>query len=141
MGNYQLKVISSQGIKQWHEYGEELFQSYTKHWPESLNLHLYTESFVEFPEKKQLTKINLLEAGGSEYLNFIQDESIWNRTKKFAHKAFSIIHALENTHSGFLIWLDADVITKKNIDINWLMEICPKDCLTAHLGLNQFRLL
>ena len=138
MDNNKLKIISSQGIDQWTDYGKDLFQSYKKHWPKSLPLNLYTESFEDFPTENQLTKINLIEAGGSGYSNFIKDKNVWRRTKKFAHKAFSIIHALENTSSGFLIWIDADVITKKDISIKWLLSICPDDCLTAHLGLNQY---
>ena len=138
MDDNKLKIISSQGIDQWNEYGKDLFQSYKKYWPKSLPLNLYTESFENFPTEKQLKKINLIETGGSEYNNFINDKTIWRRTKKFAHKAFAIIHALENTSSGFLIWIDADVVTKKDISIEWLLSICPDDCLTAHLGLNQY---
>lgn len=138
MGNHKLTVISSQGIEQWSDYGANLFDSYFQHWPNELKLNLYTETYNKFPKNEKINLINLEIVADKEYSQFINDKTIWRRTKKFAHKAFSIIHALENKDSGFLIWIDADVVTKKAVTIPWLLSICPEDCLTAHLGLNQF---
>ena len=139
MDNNKLKIISSQGITQWKEYGEELFKSYKEFWPKDLPLQLYTETHNDFPKNlKQMNVLDLRNVADIEYCKFVDDPNVWGRTKKFSHKAFSIIHALENTNNGYLIWIDGDVVTKKEITKQWLLSICPDDCLTAHLGLRQY---
>ena len=138
MDNNQLTVISSQGIDQWNEYGSDLFKSFVEYWPSDIKLNLYSETFDQMPQHERINLLDLNVVGGMEYDRFVNDPEVWRRTKKFSHKAFSIMHALENQNNGFLIWIDADVVTKKEISKEWLLEICPDYCLTAHLGLHQF---
>ena len=142
MGNNKLTVISSQGIEQWNTYGKDLVDTFLKHWPTEIVLQLYTEDIDKFSLSSDRVNLkDLVKLAGNDYKNFIEsvpNNSIWDRCKKFSKKAFSIIDALDNTNEGFLIWIDADVKTKKDIPLSMLENICPEDCLTAHLGLTQY---
>ena len=142
MGDHKLKVISSQGIDQWNQYGKELVDSFLKHWPDDISLILYTEDIDKFPRlDNRIILKDLPKLAGKDYYNFMDslpDRSVWGRCKKFAKKAFSIINEVENVNEGYIIWIDADVKTKKDVPIDFLLEVCPHDCLTAHLGLTQY---
>lgn len=56
---------------------------------------------------------------------------------RFSHKVFALekcADALKDTHD-ILIWLDADVITKRTIDYEWLKEVLPgPDEVCSYLG-------
>lgn len=53
---------------------------------------------------------------------------------KFCHKTFAIWHAARQQKTGWLIWLDCDVILLKSIDDNFLKKSCPADKCISYLG-------
>lgn len=53
---------------------------------------------------------------------------------KFAHKVYAIKKQLEKNSSDYLIWLDSDVITIKNIEINFLNSLINDQNYLSYLG-------
>jgi hypothetical protein len=53
---------------------------------------------------------------------------------KFAHKVYAIKKQLEKNSSDYLIWLDSDVVTIKNIEINFLISLINDQNYLSYLG-------
>ena len=53
---------------------------------------------------------------------------------KFAHKVYAIKKQLEKNSSDYLIWLDSDVVTIKNIEINFLNSLINDQNYLSYLG-------
>lgn len=53
---------------------------------------------------------------------------------KFVHKTFPIWHRAKLLDEGWLIWLDADVIPLREIDINFFSSVCPDDKMISFMG-------
>jgi hypothetical protein len=82
----------------------------------------------EHPRIKQIPFDNLCK----EYFEF-QKTSV-KQIKKFAKKAFTFIHAMENSTADRIIWLDADVITLQTLSKSLLLKILPEHVLSTHMG-------
>jgi len=57
----------------------------------------------------------------------------WNAIK-FAHKTFAIFSEMKLQDSGWLIWLDADVLMHQPVDKEYLEYLCPPDKSISYLG-------
>lgn len=114
-------VFSTFSPEAYHIYGEKFIQTFLEYWPEDIKLYLYYNG---------TTKINnsriIYSREPEEQIEFakrgmhIKQDDFYRGATRFSHKAFAIINHLEKNIDRYNIWLDADSITVKNIDINWL---------------------
>jgi hypothetical protein len=128
----KLEIITSFNQKYYDLIGKDCVDSWLKYWPEEFNLTCYIEEFTmpEHPRIKQIPFDNLCK----EYFEFQNSNHNNNREKTFAKKAYSIIHAFENLDADRIIWIDADTITNKTIDVSFLHSLCPNDTLVTFMG-------
>lgn len=126
----KLEIITSFNQKYYDLIGKDCVDSWLKYWPEDLTLTCYVEEFTmpKHPRIKQIPFDNLCK----EYFEF-QKTSV-KQIKKFAKKAFTFIHAMENSTADRIIWLDADVITLQALPKSLLLETLPNDVLSTHMG-------
>ena len=137
MGYNKLKIITSQSHQQWTSHGKYSIESFLKHWPRECSITVYTEDFDKVTSDNPRIDIVDLKTIDTEYNKFIEDETIWFRAKNFAHKAWAIMDTIKNNKDGFLIWIDCDVVTKNTVTLDWIIDICPPNCISAHLGQYQ----
>lgn len=126
----KLEIITSFNQKYYDLIGKDCVDSWLKYWPEEYSLTCYVEEFT-MPEHSRIKQIpfdNLCK----EYFEF-QKTSV-KQINKFAKKAFTFIHAMENSTADRIIWLDADVITLQALPKSLLFKILPKDVLSTHMG-------
>jgi hypothetical protein len=126
----KLEIITSFDQKYYDLIGKDCVDSWLKYWPEEFRLTCYVEEFTmpEHPRIKQIPFDNLCK----EYFEF-QKTSV-KQIKKFAKKAFTFIHAMENSTADRIIWLDADVITLQTLSKSLLLKILPEHVLSTHMG-------
>jgi hypothetical protein len=126
----KLEIITSFDQKYYDYIGKDCVDSWLKYWPEEYSLTCYVEEFTmpEHPRIKQIPFNNLCK----EYFEF-QKTSLKD-IKKFAKKAFTFIHAMENSTADRIIWVDADVITYQALPKSFLFKILPIDVLSTHMG-------
>jgi hypothetical protein len=126
----KLEIITSFDQKYYDLIGKDAVNSWLKYWPEEYSLTCYVEEFTmpEHPRIKQIPFDNLCK----EYFEF-QKTSV-KQIKKFAKKAFTFIHAMENSTADRIIWLDADVITLQALPKSLLLETLPSNVLSTHMG-------
>jgi hypothetical protein len=59
---------------------------------------------------------------------------LWNAVK-FSYKVSCITHAIRNNQNyDYVIWLDDDTYTFRDIPKNFIKELCPSDTLVTYLG-------
>jgi hypothetical protein len=120
-------AITSMSKSYYDKCGKYMLNSFKQHWNSNMLLHVYNEDNFSVDD-------SFIEMGwelGSEYHDF-QKRHKNNRVKTFSKKGFSIIHAMDNIDCDRLIWIDADVIIKKEIDI--LDDLISDDELSAHFS-------
>lgn len=126
----KLEIITSFDQKYYDIIGKDAVNSWLKYWPEEYGLTCYVEEFT-MPEHSRIKQIpfdNLCK----EYFEFQKTSE--KQIKKFAKKAFTFIHAMENSTADRIIWLDADVITLQALPKSLLLNILPMNVLSTHLG-------
>jgi hypothetical protein len=141
-------VITSFNESYWQEVAKENVQLMDKFWISDGKIFLYHQlskidnsfsnriqwidlyqscpKLLEFSHKwKDDVRANGLKEGG----NAFRSNAI-----KFCHKTFAIWHAARQQKSGWLIWLDCDVIILKSIDTDFLRKACPDNKCISYLG-------
>jgi hypothetical protein len=126
-------VITSFNQKYFDELGQDCLDSYLKHWPADIPITCYVEGFrIDQYTDPRVHQVNFedMPPGLSEFAK----ENQKSKTLKFAKKAFSIIHAMDNIECDVLIWIDADTMTHKDMTHEFLEQLI-RNKLSVHLGL------
>jgi hypothetical protein len=124
------EVITSFNQHYYERIGRDAVQSYLEHW--STPLTVYAEDVV-VPADPRVNVIDF-RVLGDQYQDFQTDVDLSARCKTFAKKAFAVIHAMHNSNADWLVWLDADVITKRSDPAAILHRILDQDCLAMYMG-------
>lgn len=130
----KIEVITSFDQRYYDIIGHACVESWLEYWPQELTLTCYVEN-MSLPAQDRIRQIPF-SALGAGYEQFQQsDES--DRTKTFAKKAYSVIHAFENSTADLIIWLDADVITKQALPKHILETLCSDTQLAAFMAVDH----
>lgn len=132
-----IEVITSFDEKYYNNIGKVCVDSWLEYWPKELNLTCYVEEF-SLPPNSRIKQISFEQLSNS-YFDF-QKSNENDRVKVFAKKAYSVIHAMENSSAERIIWLDADVISKKHISLEFLNSLCPNDTLATFMGVMHHKI-
>lgn len=127
-------AITSVSQDYYDHCGKACIESFSAFWPEDIELYVYNEDMEKPKKKKHVTYVPW-----SELKDF---PAFAARTEnghvvKFAKKAFSIIHALENIQCDKLIWIDADTVTTREVPKMFLDMIAPDDVLSTHFNVRH----
>jgi hypothetical protein len=129
------EVITGLSQEYYDSIGKHMVESWLKFWPNSLTLTVYTEDnlVIDHPRVNVIS----LDTMNAEYTKFQFDKiKLASRAKRFAKKAWPIMDNLES-NTGYLIWVDADVITNNEIKEYWLESLIGKNNFSAHIGVMQ----
>lgn len=152
-------VITTANEKIYKDYGRENIETFLKYWPKEIKIHIFLEDYVcndlrderlifydlhkSIPELLKLKIRNRLRKEEHLLRNQKTLESLKTKPHKdksylfdyvrFANKSYVIVYGLENIMVDYLIWLDMDVKTIKQIPYSFLEKICPNDCLVSFL--------
>lgn len=135
-------MVTTFPVSQFEICAAEMLATFKQYWPEDIKIYIQLD---EMPTE-QFSAINnrIVEIVGEErsFIAGMWDEDQkafmerWKDHKpesymfdvvRFSHKVFALekaADALKDSHDC-LIWLDADVITKKPITYDWLKEVLP----------------
>ncbi len=129
-----IEVITSFNQYYYDLIGKDAVESWLKYWPSDMSLTCYVEEFT-LPDNPRLKQISF-DKFEKEYFDFQTTET--KQVKKFAKKAWSFIHAMQNSTADRIIWLDADVLHTDFIDRQFITDILPKNALSTHMGVVYF---
>lgn len=118
---------------------EEMLKTFDQHWPTEVDLFIDMDQMSDEDFKTSVEEFtNFLPAGRSLMLNatWSEDKKKFHETHKdegkdyrfhvcrFSHKVFTLFNVAQNikeTHD-YLIWLDADTITNKDIPLDVVLN-------------------
>jgi hypothetical protein len=132
MGNKMIQVITSFNQLYYDLIGKDSVSSFLEHWPQHLNLTCYVEEF-QMPAHKRIDQIDFSQLE-SDYVQYQQDPELNQSMKKFAKKAYSFMHAMDNSSADWIVWVDADVITVQSLPIELLQRVLRPDHLATYMG-------
>lgn len=147
-----LTIVTGWSPAGWIEYGQRFVESFHKHWPLCVKLITYTEEPVSLPrgECRSLWDI----PGAREFIDRHKDRPAANGKKpgpkwkpnairagynwrfdavKFCRQGFIPLHAAQGL-SGLMCWLDADVVTFKDVAPGQVESLLPASACAAYLG-------
>lgn len=128
----KIEIITSFNQKYYDLIGKHSVDTFLKYWPEDLSLTCYVED-LSIPEQPRINQISFDELD-EKYFSFQHEKKVGGNERKFSKKAYSFIHAMENSVADRIIWLDADVLTKQHFPREILESVLPDDVLSTHLG-------
>ena len=127
----RIRYVTSMNRKIFDEYGKEMLQGLVALWPEG-EIHCYSED--RLPEVPRVTYRNLMEVPGFEHFHNVMSalpifrgeivagqRNYTHDARTFSKKAFAYIDAAVE-FDGWLLWVDADVHTKKFIPRAWIED-------------------
>jgi hypothetical protein len=126
-----ISVITSFDQRYYELIGKDCVESWLTYWPSNMKLTCYVENF-NIPADDRIIQIPFTELC-QEYSDLINSDEN-DRVKTFAKKAYSIIHAFENSNSDYIVWIDADVISTKHLTNDIITEFCKSNILASYMG-------
>ena len=132
MGKKMIQIITSFNQNYYDLIGRDSVESFLKYWPEQLKLTCYVEEF-RLPEHERIEQIDFSELD-PDYEQFQQETGLTQSQKKFAKKAYSFMHALKHSTADWIFWMDADVVTVKDLPIEMLEHILRPGYLSMYMG-------
>lgn len=125
-----IEIITSFNQRYYDLIGKDCVETWLKYWPKELSLTCYVEEF-HLPEHPRLKQISF-DVFKPEYYEFQSTSN--KQVQKFAKKAWSFIHAMENSTADRIVWLDADVLSVHHLPLELLQNVLPSNVLSTHMG-------
>jgi len=125
-----IEIITSFNQRYYDLIGKDCVDTWLKYWPKELSLTCYVEEF-HLPEHPRLKQISF-DVFKPEYYEFQSTSN--KQVQKFAKKAWSFIHAMENSTADRIVWLDADVLSVDHLPLELLQNVLPSNVLSTHMG-------
>jgi len=132
MGNQMIEVITSFNQYYYDLIGQDSVRSFLEHWPQELSLTCYVEEF-SLPENDRIRQIDFSQLD-PDYRAFQLEPGLNQSMKKFAKKAYSVMHAMHHSTADWILWLDADVLTTQTVHIELLRRILREQDLAMYMG-------
>lgn len=128
----KIDVVTSFNKSYYERIGKYSITTWLKYWPKEIKMLCYVEDcYLENHERIIQIPLSSLDL---EFHNFMNNENYKNRTKTFAKKGYSWVDAVERSNADWLIWLDADLMTKQPITYEVLEKFCDSNLLSSFMG-------
>jgi hypothetical protein len=123
-------------------FNEEYYNNMAKHmvdtfmrfWPTDIELHVYLEDFKLPLSATNIVEHNVYDCKGlKEFLDWRGNHF----TRRFAYKTYAFIDACKHLDADLIIYLDADSITYKPVDVSWLLKHTAYDKVCAYMGVTS----
>ena len=126
-----IQVITSFDQRYYDLIGKDCVDTFLKYWPIKFKLTCYVENF-ELPATNRLNQIPFSKLDPD--FNKLQQEHFHPSVKKFAKKAYPVIHAMYNSTADWIVWLDADVVTQEKIPRQFWEDLLDPGALSMYMG-------
>ena len=124
-------AVTTQNKAYYDKLGKKSIDSFVKHWPKEICLHVFAEDFeIENHDNVMYHSFDILD---DDFRNF-QKTDYKKRVKIFSYKAFSWLRACQFEGADRVIWVDSDVITFNDIPSDFLNSLCPGNFLATYMA-------
>lgn len=148
-----LTVCTGWSPEGYQQYGRQFAESFAKHWPTSVQLLVFGEETVQLPRGNMFALNQIV--GWSQFYRKYEEKSAFRglepqpgwKTKdfargysyrfdmlKFSRQGFIPYAAAHVCRTRYLCWLDADVVTFRDVPEQAITALLPKGKAIAYLG-------
>lgn len=149
-------VVTTFNAAGYAKYGQRMIQTFLQTWPQSVDLVVYAEgclvnesapnlSVHDIAVCKALTQFKHRWQHVPMATGDVSADPVRSRRKdsgkgfkwdavRFSHKVYSIFHCAKNSHTDWLIWMDADTVCHSAITESDLARLCPAEYSLCFLG-------
>ena len=131
MDSMNIEIITSFNQHYYDVIGKNSVESWLQYWPVDMTRTTYVEEFAA-PRHDRIRQIDFDQLP-QEYHEF-QHRHVKARVHIFAKKAWCFIHAMQTSSADRIMWIDADVLTIRQIDRGLLANIMPDGVLSTHMA-------
>ncbi len=147
-------VVTTFNKVSYESYCHKMLLTFDRLWPKEINIHVYYEDMDrplnDFSSRIVFHNFNEQVKDWYNFRDkfFFKEKNKPNDTVnsfykysaiKFAHKVYSIKEQLKNNLSNYLIWLDCDIITINNFNINFLQSLISEEIYLTYLGRDHIK--
>lgn len=139
-----MNIVTSFSPSGWGYYGKRFVDSFLANWPPHVNLHVFLEGQEPPAGYGPIHWHDLRDDWEHEEFVTKWSGPEWNSktdynemSVRFCHKVFAITSP-RLPATGWRVWIDADVVTKTEVDDAWLARVLPPDKALTFLGRKGF---
>lgn len=136
-----MNIVTTFSPSGWGYYGKRFVESFLKHWPQDIALHVFLEGQeppMDYPEVQWHDLRHdwdheefVSKYSGPEY----NSKSDFNEMSvRFSHKVFAVTRDTALPMDGWRVWIDADTVTKADVTPEHLARLFPADKSLTYLG-------
>lgn len=143
--NSDYSVIMTFPTKYWDVYGKHSVPSFDKHWPKDINAYVYLEGDQNIPyepsERIHIMNFDDHVFGALAFAEKYKDKDIFDdkpggdistkQAVKFSKKVYAQLVELNNPKTRYVIYLDADLMTLRDIPVELLNNLTAGDHYVA----------
>ena len=158
-----LAVVTTFPPNRWTAYAKRMIESHIKYWPDDVVLYAYYEGKLPDIKHNKVKFINIEEVnpelvsfkqrhkddpvangetteipGGVKRLPGAGDKDknkgsfLWDAVR-FSHKTFAVDHAIKTIDADYILWLDADTYTFREISKEFVTGLLPNNLSLIHI--------
>jgi hypothetical protein len=138
-------VVTSFHVNSWHKYSKKFLETFKEFWPSEVRLEAYYHDGDLPEDAPQADNIVYKKLEDQNMLDFKERNADKNGGKpynyrvdavKFCHKVFAITGCAEENEDfdGWMMWLDADTLTKKELPLEVLKSWLDVDASLVFLS-------
>jgi hypothetical protein len=125
-------------------YGSNNIATWSQYFPTDWNIVYYAEKHIPvLSPRVSVVDFNELCPEWDQYYSTVKDRSKdvtdvkrrnwYKKALRWSFKMFTLLHAIKNTDTRYLIWLDADVVATKPAPHLWVETCLAGKCLAGQL--------
>lgn len=137
MRNYSYSVIMTFPTKYWDVYGKHSVPSFDKFWPKDIHAYVYLEGDQNIPyessERVHILNFDDYITGSKDFAEKYKNKDIFDdkvggdiskrQAVKFSKKVYAQLQELRNPRSQYVIYLDADLMTLRDVPLELLNNL------------------
>lgn len=135
-------------------YGQRMIDTFDQHWPREVPLVVYAEDcaprtpsdrvairdlhacspdLVAFKDRHRDNPVANGTVAKDTSVPFRDNNFKWDAVR-FSNKVFAVLHAASTVTTDWMIWLDADTLTFRDVPQDLLPRICDDTAMACYLG-------
>lgn len=134
MGTKMITTITSVNQRYYDLIGRDCIESWLRLWPSHMDLTVYVEQF-QLPTHPRVRQIPFDQLH-ADYFAFQADPNNNQSEKKFAKKAYCFMHAMQTVKQGWILWLDADVVSIDQQPETFWSDLLVRRAGAMYMGVN-----
>lgn len=133
-----IRVVTSQHRPYYDLIGKDCINTFLQYWPEKIKMELWAENFQpeEVSDRLIIKDFNKINPRFEDFARLVQKHTSNPKVlcrKKFWMKGHVVLTAMEECNEDIFLWLDSDVVTLKEIPLDFFYNLMDEETLSVDI--------